>query len=148
MCGGLRGGGRGFVRLSVSLSLPLSVFCVSLSPSLSVCVCVVLTLSCHDGPKSDVDERCVWSDVTFSLSLSLSLSLPLSIYICVCVCEGRGQDCYNLPFLGIEKRRCVQHSLYPLQVPSPPRPPLLLSRRPVPLPHQVITCMGAWVQCT
>jgi len=61
---------------------------------------------------------------------------------------GRGQDCYNLPFLGIEKRRCVQHSLYPSQVPSPPRPPLLLSRRLVPLPHQVRTCMGAWVQGT
>jgi len=106
-----------------------------------VCVCVVLTLSCHDGPKSDVDERCVWSDVTFSPP-------PLSLSVCVCVCEGGGQGCYTLPFLGIEKRRCVQHSLYPSQVPSPPRPPLLLSRRLVPLPHQVRTCMGAWVQGT
>ena len=69
--------------------------------------------------------------------------------ICVCArMRGGGQDCYNLQFLGTEKRRCVQHFLYPSQVPSPPRPPLLLSRRIVPLPHQVRTCMGAWVQDT
>ena len=47
-------------------------------------VTCVLTLRCHDDPKNDLDERCVWSDVTISMSLSL--------FVCVCVrvCDGGG----------------------------------------------------------
>ena len=48
-------------------------------------VTCVLTLRYHDDPKNDLDERCVWSDVTISMSLSLSLCS------CVCACvRGRG----------------------------------------------------------
>ena len=86
-------------------------------------VTCVLTLSFHDDPKNDLDERYIWSDVTLSMSrfpflcysLSLSLSLSLCLYVslflfvraCACVCvfarEG-GQDCYNLRFLAIGHR--------------------------------------------
>ena len=47
-------------------------------------VTCVLTFRCHDDPKNDLDERCVWSEVTISLSLSL--------FVCVRVrvCEGGG----------------------------------------------------------
>ena len=46
-------------------------------------VTCVLTLRCHDDPKNDLDERCVWSDVTISFSLR--------VYVCVCA-RDRGQD--------------------------------------------------------
>ena len=61
-------------------------------------VTCVLTLRCYDDPKNDLDERCVWSDVTmsvafflsFSLSLSLSLSLSVFVRVRVRVREGGG----------------------------------------------------------
>ena len=66
-------------------------------------VTCVLTLRCHDDPKNDLDERCVWSDVT--ISMSLSVSLCLSLFVCVCVCAREGdRTVKNLMFLAIEHR--------------------------------------------
>ena len=91
----------------------------------------VLTRSCQDDPKNDLDERCVWSDMTISFFLSFSLSLLISLPsspLCVYVCEG------------------YQHSLVPSQVPSPPRPPrllrLLLVPSQVPSQHRNVFGFG------
>ena len=59
-------------------------------------VTCVLTLRCHDDPKNDLDERCVWSDVTISMSCSLlfALFLSLSLSLCSCVCTREGGQDY------------------------------------------------------
>ena len=75
MRGGLRGGGRGFVRLSVSLSLPLSVFCVSLSLPPSLCVFVLFSHSAAMTNPRATSMKGVFRVVTFS-------PLP-PLYLCV-----------------------------------------------------------------